>query len=69
MVEHGLSPAAALRTSVTAAALLGVDRITGTIEAGKEADIVGVPGNVLQNISGTEHVRFVMKGGRVVRRE
>jgi imidazolonepropionase-like amidohydrolase len=67
LVEHGLSPAAALRTAATAAALLGVDRITGTIEAGKEADIVGVPGNVLQNITATEHVRFVMKGGKIVR--
>ena len=69
LVEHGLSAAAALRTSAAAAALLGVDRITGTIEAGKEADIVGVPGNVLQAIGATEHVRFVMKGGRVVRRD
>jgi imidazolonepropionase-like amidohydrolase len=67
LVEHGLSPAAALRTAATAAALLGVDRITGTIEAGKEADIVGVPGNVLQNITATERVRFVMKGGRIIR--
>ena len=69
LVEHGLSAAAALRTSVTAAALLGVDRITGTIEAGKEADIVGVPGDVLQNITATERVRFVMKGGRVIRND
>ena len=69
LVEHGLSAAAALRTSAAAAALLGVDRITGTIEPGKEADIVGVPGDVLQNITATERVRFVMKGGRIVRRE
>ena len=68
LVEHGLTPAAALRTSATAAALLGIDRITGTIEAGKEADIVGVPGNVLQTITATEHVLFVMKGGRSVMR-
>ena len=67
LVEHGLSPAAALRTSAAAAALLGVDRVTGTIEAGKEADIVAVPGDVLQNITATERVRFVMKGGRIVR--
>jgi imidazolonepropionase-like amidohydrolase len=67
MVEHGLSPAAALRTSAAAAALLGVDRVTGTIEAGKEADIVAVPGDVLQNITATERVRFVMKGGRIIR--
>ena len=68
LVEHGLSPAAALRTSVTAAALLGVERITGTIEAGKEADIVAVPGDVLRNIAATEKVSLVMKGGQIVRR-
>ena len=68
LVEHGLSAAAALRTSVTAAALLGVERITGTIEAGKEADIVAVPGDVLRNITATENVHFVMKGGKIVRR-
>src|SRR6185503_19608771 len=69
LVEHGLSAAAALKTSSAAATLLGVERLTGTIEAGKDADIVGVPGNVLQAIGATEHVRFVMKGGRVVRRD
>ena len=69
LVEQGLSPAAALRTSATAAALLGVDRITGTIEVGKEADIVAVPGNVLRNITAPEHVRFVMKGGKIVRND
>jgi len=69
LVEHGLSPAAALRTSVTAAALLGVERLTGTIEAGKEADIVAVPGDVLRNIAATETVRFVMKGGTIVRHD
>jgi imidazolonepropionase-like amidohydrolase len=69
LVEHGLSAAAALRTSATAAALLGIDRTTGTIEAGKDADIVGVPGDVLQNIAATERVRFVMKGGKIIRNE
>src|SRR5262245_57003304 len=69
LVEHGLSPAAALRSSATAAALLGVDRIAGTIQAGKEADLVGVPGDVLANIAATEHVRFVMKGGKILRND
>ena len=68
LVEHGLSAAAALRTSSAAATLLGVERLTGTIEAGKEADIVAVPGDVLGNISATERVRFVMKGGKIFRR-
>jgi imidazolonepropionase-like amidohydrolase len=69
LVEHGLSPAAALRTAATAAALLGVDRTSGTLEAGKEADLVAVPGDVLRNIGATEHVRFVMKGGKIVRND
>jgi imidazolonepropionase-like amidohydrolase len=67
LVEHGLSPAAALRTTATAAALMGLDRMVGTIEAGKQADLVGVPGDALRSISATEHVRFVMKGGKIVR--
>jgi imidazolonepropionase-like amidohydrolase len=54
---------------VTAATLLGVERITGTIDAGKEADIVAVPGDVLRNVAATETVRFVMKGGKIVRHE
>ena len=41
----------------------------GTIEAGKEADIVAVPGDVLKDITATEHVRFVMKGGKIFRNE
>jgi imidazolonepropionase-like amidohydrolase len=69
LVEHGLSAAAALRTGPTAAALLGVDRLTGTIEPGKAADIVAVPGDVLRNVSATEHVRFVMRDGKVYKNE
>ncbi len=69
LVEHGLSAAAALKTGPTAAALLGVDRVTGVIEPGKAADIVAVPGDVLKNISATEHVRFVMKDGKVYKSE
>jgi len=67
LVEHGLSPAAALRTTATAAALMGLDRMVGTIEAGKQADLVGVPGDALRDITTTERVRFVMKGGKIVR--
>jgi imidazolonepropionase-like amidohydrolase len=67
LVEHGLSPAAALRTSAAAAALLGIDRVTGTVEPGKEADIVAVAGDPLRSIAATEQVQFVMKGGKIVR--
>lgn len=65
MVEHGMSPAAALLTGPAAAALLGVSKTTGTIEAGKDADIVAVPGDALASIKATEKPVFVMRGGKV----
>lgn len=67
-VDLGMDPAKALMTSsVGAATLLGIDAETGTLEAGKFADIVAVPGNVLDNVRATEHPRFVMKQGKIVR--
>ena len=68
MVDLGMSPVAALLTSSQGAAkLLGVDGETGTLEAGKFADVVAVPGDVLQNIRATEQPVLVMKQGTVVR--
>jgi imidazolonepropionase-like amidohydrolase len=65
MVEFGgLSPAASLRTTAAAAELLGLGNQIGTIERGKEADIVAVAGDPLKDIHATEHPVFVMKGGR-----
>ncbi len=66
LVDHGMSPAAALRAATSSAAeLLGIARLTGTLEAGKEADIVAVPGDPLADIRRMEQVHFVMKGGKV----
>ena len=68
MVDLGMSPAAALMTSSQGSAkLLGVDADTGTLEAGKYADVVAVPGNVLENIRATQQPLLVMKQGAVVR--
>ncbi len=66
-VDLGMSPAAALMTSSQGSAkLLGIDADTGTLEAGKYADIVAVPGDVLTNIRATEHPTLVMTRGRKV---
>ncbi len=65
MVEHGMSAGAALLTGPAAAKLLGIDKVTGTIEAGKSADIVAVQGDVLADIKTTERPIFVMRDGKV----
>lgn len=68
MVDLGMAPSAALLTSSQGSArLLGIDGETGTLEIGKFADIVAVPGDVLQDIRATEKPLLVMKQGVVVR--
>lgn len=68
LTEIGMTPAAALISGTRESAkLLGVDAEVGTLETGKFADIVAVPGNVLENIAATESPLFVMKRGQVVR--
>lgn len=65
-VSLGMSPAAALLSATSVGAdLLGLSKDVGTIEKGKFADIVAVPGNPLTDIHQTEHVVFVMKEGKV----
>jgi imidazolonepropionase-like amidohydrolase len=65
LVERGMSPLAVLRAAtVTAAELIDVtDR--GRLAEGLLADIIAVPGDPLQDITVTQRVRFVMKGGKV----
>jgi imidazolonepropionase-like amidohydrolase len=68
LVDLGMAPAAALMTSSQGSAkLLGVDGETGMLEAGKFADIVAVPGDVLRDIRATERPILVMKQGIVMR--
>lgn len=64
LVEHGMSPIQALKAATSInAKLLGVDDRLGTIEIGKLADIVAVPGDPTADIRLTEKVFFVMKDG------
>jgi imidazolonepropionase-like amidohydrolase len=69
MVKFGMTPAQAIRSATSMAAeLLGEKDSLGTIEAGKLADIVAVPGDPLNDVTLMEKVDFVMKGGAVERR-
>ncbi len=64
-VQQGMTPIDAIRTAtLNAADLLGVDD-RGLIKPGMLADIIGVTGDPLQDITVLEHVDFVMKGGQV----
>jgi imidazolonepropionase-like amidohydrolase len=66
-VDLGMAPAQALLTSSQGAArLLGVQDETGTLVAGKSADVIAVPGNVLENIRSTEKPLLVVARGQVV---
>ncbi|HEY1252828.1 MAG TPA: amidohydrolase family protein [Thermoanaerobaculia bacterium] len=69
MVDLGMAPAAALRSAgPMAAELLGLSADIGTLEKGKEADVVAVPGDPLKDVHATEKTVFVMKGGQIVKR-
>jgi imidazolonepropionase-like amidohydrolase len=67
--RFGMTPMQAIQSATrTAAELLGMSDRIGTLEAGKLADIVAVPGNPLQDITAMERVGFVMKDGVVYKR-
>jgi len=68
MVDLGMKPIDALKAGTSADAdLLGMSDKIGTLEAGKIADVVAVPGDPVENIRQTEHVIFVMKDGVIYR--
>jgi imidazolonepropionase-like amidohydrolase len=55
--------------TVNAAEMLGWQDRVGSIEPGKFADLIAVAGDPLADITELERVRFVMKGGEVVRND
>ena len=68
MVDRGMTPMQALRAAtVMSAELIGVDD-RGRLEPGLLADIIAVPGDPAEDITTTQTVRFVMKGGVVYKR-
>jgi imidazolonepropionase-like amidohydrolase len=49
------------------AELLGIAQKVGTLEKGKLADIIAMPGDPIADITATERVSFVMKEGKIIR--
>ena len=71
-VRWGMTPAQALQTAFLPAAEMlnyGWANHVGSLEKGKFADVIALSGNPLQDVSEVERVKFVMKGGVVVRDE
>ena len=69
MVQYGMKPLAVLQADLlNGAKLLGWDGKIGVLKPGYFADVVAVSGNPLDDISVTQRVAFVMKGGVVYHR-
>jgi imidazolonepropionase-like amidohydrolase len=69
-VRLGMTPLHAIQTAtVNAADLLGWSDKVGSVEAGKWADLIAVDGDPLQDVTTLQQVRFVMKGGSIVKNE
>lgn len=69
MVEAGMPPMKAIQSAtIEGAKLLGVEKDLGSVQAGKFADLVAVPGDPLADIKLMQHVVFVMKAGVVYKR-
>ena len=69
MVEAGMPVLDAIRSAtIVPAKYLGIDDKLGSLEAGKTADIVAVPGDPIADVHTLEHVSFVMKEGIIYKR-
>jgi imidazolonepropionase-like amidohydrolase len=71
-VKWGMTPAQALQTAFLAAANVlnyGWSDRVGSIDKGKYADIIAVSGDPLKDVTEMERVKFVMKGGVVIRND
>jgi imidazolonepropionase-like amidohydrolase len=68
MVDLGMSAIDALKSATgNDAELLGIGQKVGTLEKGKLADIIAMPGDPTSDITATERVSFVMKEGKIIR--
>lgn len=69
LVRMGMTPIRAIQTAtVNASKLLGWEDRIGAVEAGKFADLIAVEGDPTKDVTELERIKFVMKGGQVVKR-
>jgi imidazolonepropionase-like amidohydrolase len=70
MVKYGMTPVQAIQAAtIVAAEMMGWQDRIGSLEKGKFADIIAVAGDPLADITQLERVKFVMKGGEVIKKE
>jgi imidazolonepropionase-like amidohydrolase len=70
MVKFGMTPAQVIRSAtIVDAQMMGWDANLGSVERGKFADLVAVCGDPLADITELERVKFVMKGGQLLRND
>ena len=68
--QAGLTPARAIQSgTIVNAEVLGWANDLGSVEKGKYADLVAVSGDPLADIAELQRVKFVMKGGKIIRNE
>src|SRR5213595_889210 len=68
MVDLGMPQIEALRAATSSNAdIFGISAKVGSLEKGKLADIVAMPGDPTADITATEHISFVMKDGKIIR--
>jgi imidazolonepropionase-like amidohydrolase len=70
MVEAGMPPMFVIQAATThAAQLLKHEKDFGSVTAGKYADVIAVAGNPLDDVAQLQKVSFVMKAGKVYKRD
>ena len=70
MVEAGMTTSEVLRAAtLTPAEMMGIDDVVGSVEVGKQADLIVVRGNPLKDLSVLEDLEWVIKGGEARRPE